>query len=560
MKFSRALWLAVALLSSCREADQPRDAGCASDEVSCGSQCVSTSTDPAHCGRCNHACDATERCILGSCEARCTLAGIALDAGAVDPSDPCAQCTPANSTTEWSARPDGTSCAAQQICAAGQCASQCFIDGVLRTAMAVNPDDGCKACDPAVSTTSWSTRADGTTCAANEVCVAGVCQAKCFIDGASLAAGALDPTNPCQQCNPMVSTSVWSARSDGASCASGKVCTGGTCEARCFVGGTFYAPDAGSLCERCDPGQSTSAFTPAPDGTACGTGQVCAASGCAAKCFIGGVLYADGAVDPLNACQQCTVSNSTTGWSMRATGSSCGAGQLCEANTCVSKCLIDGGFFAADAVNPTQPCETCQPLSSTAAWTMRASVPLFVGGQDLAAQGWTVVSQQPFALDAGADFLRLATSTNSGAPTSGQLLITRAGVVAAGTPFTIRAEVLVESVSPHNALDSAAAFLGSFTPPFGTSTERSAMVYLDAAAIGWADNTQSAPLSVTNGQYRTYLFSVDATNTARLSVDGVPLLTRTGFVSNGTIALGDQTNDPNVDGVMRVRSVSRMCP
>ncbi len=76
----------------------------------------------------------------------------------------------------------------------------------------------------------------------------------------------------------------------------------------------------------------------------------------------------------------------------------------------------------------------------------------------------------------------------------------------------------------------------------------------------WADNTQSAPLPVTNGLYRTYLFSVDATHTARVSVDGVPLLTRPGFVSLGTFAFGDQSNDPNVDGVMRNRSVDLRCP
>lgn len=35
---------------------------------------------------------------------------------------------------------------------------------------------------------------------------------------------------------------------------------------------------------------------------------------------------------------------------------------------------------------------------------------------------------------------------------------------------------------------------------------------------------------------------------------------RTGFVSNGAIAIGDQTNDANVDSVLRIRSVTKLCP
>ena len=331
----------------------------------------------------------------------------------------------------------------------------CFIDGVIRQAMAINPDNACERCEPGTSTSSWSSQPDGTTCAGDEVCSGRNCQAKCFIDGALVAPNQVNPADPCQQCNPSISTSAWSTLADG---------------------------------------------------------------------------------------------------------STCGAGQICEATSCVSKCLISGTLYAADAVNPVQACEQCKPADSTNSWTMRASVPLLIGGQPLAAQGWLVVSQAPFTLTTGADDTRLATSTNGGAPTSGQLLITRAGVVDAGVPFTLRAELQVESASLHNLLDSGAAILAAFTPPFGTGTERNAMVYLDPAAIGWADNTQSAPLAITNGLYRTYLFSVDATNTARVSVDGVPLLTRTGFVSNGTFAFGDQSNDPNVDGVMRIRSVDLLCP
>ena len=86
------------------------------------------------------------------------------------------------------------------------------------------------------------------------------------------------------------------------------------------------------------------------------------------------------------------------------------------------------------------------------------------------------------------------------------------------------------------------------------------MIYLDSAAIGWADDTQSAAFTVTDGAYHVYEFAVDAAKVATVSVDGVAKLTRNNFTTNGTIAIGDQTNDPNVDGTVRVKAVERLCP
>jgi hypothetical protein len=220
-----------------------------------------------------------------------------------------------------------------------------------------------------------------------------------------------------------------------------------------------------------------------------------------------------------------------------------------------------GGADASDASDPDGHVEAsvdsgpdadadagCQPTA------------LLVGGTDITTQGWTVLMQAPATVTNGADYVRLETTTNMGATTSGQLLIQHPAAVVPGTPFKISVVMLVESVNAHNQLDSAAAILGSFAGGFGTATERAEMIYLDSAAIGWADDTQSAAVAVTNGAYHTYELDVDAAGVAHVSVDGVAALTRTGFVTNGTIAIGDQTNDPNVDGVVRIKSVTKLCP
>jgi len=183
---------------------------------------------------------------------------------------------------------------------------------------------------------------------------------------------------------------------------------------------------------------------------------------------------------------------------------------------------------------------------------------LLTGGTDVAAQGWSVVMQAPAMLSYGLDHVKL--QTMPGTTTSGQLLLDHPAAVEMGKPFKIQVVMLVEAVNPHNPADAGAAILGSFTPPFGTPAERNQMIYLDAGKIGWADDAQSFAVAVTDGAYHTYELAVDAGGNATLSVDGTQALTRTGFATNGAIAVGDQTNDKGVDSTLRIRSVTRLCP
>jgi hypothetical protein len=281
--------------------------------------------------------------------------------------------------------------------------------------------------------------------------------------------------------------------------------------------------------------------------------------GCQATCQIDGVTVAAGALDPANACAHCDPEISLNDWSPLPDGTACAVGQVCGAGACAAQCFIDGALVSAGTTNPANACEQCTPATSTTAWSSRGVIPLLVGGVDITTQGWSNTLRQPATLTYVDDYVRLATSTTAGANTSGQFLLYLPNAYDPAQPFKIRVEALVESVSPHNQDDSGAALLGAFTPDFGMPPERAQMVYLDGAAIGWADDSQSAPNATLN-QYHTYELSVDAAKVARVSVDGVAVLTRNDFVTNGTVAVGDQTNDANVDGAMRIRSVSRVCP
>jgi hypothetical protein len=202
----------------------------------------------------------------------------------------------------------------------------------------------------------------------------------------------------------------------------------------------------------------------------------------------------------------------------------------------------------ADAAVDTAPDTAgCQPRS------------LLMGGAMVEPQGWSVTSQAPSALTYGPDYVRLDTSTAAGATTGGQLLLNYPGALPA-PPFKVQVVLLVERVNPHNQLDAAVAILGSFTPPFGAGNDRGQMIYLDGGSIGWADEAQAFTASITNNAYHTLELAVDAGGAARVTLDGIAALARAGYVSNGALAIGDQTNDANVDGAIRIRSVTLLCP
>lgn len=186
---------------------------------------------------------------------------------------------------------------------------------------------------------------------------------------------------------------------------------------------------------------------------------------------------------------------------------------------------------------------------------------LLVGGTDVSAQGWTTVTQAPFTLSDGPGVTLLQTSTRPAATTGGQLLLRYPNALDVGLPFALEVKMQVEQVGSHNPLDSGAAIMGSFTAPFGSSVDRAQMIYLDRDKIGWADDAQQFSVAVADGAFHTYVLSVTGpSGTATVSIDGVPALTRGGFVYNGTIAIGDQTNDPNIDSSLRIESVRLLCP
>ncbi len=179
----------------------------------------------------------------------------------------------------------------QPVCNSGTCKSGCFIAGAFYANAAANPTNACQTCQASFAATSWTTSANGASCGSGQVCSGGTCQSGCWIDGALVGSGTTNTANVCQICKPTASASAWSNNTDGTPCGTGKVCGTGTCQIGCYLGGTVYA--AGSLnpansCQSCAPSTSTTSWYQVPSDctTIAAHDQfTCATVGGIAKCW-----------------------------------------------------------------------------------------------------------------------------------------------------------------------------------------------------------------------------------------------------------------------------------
>ncbi len=550
MRSRSLVFVGVLVMSACN----PEPQTCTASEQTCEGLCTDLSSSAQHCGSCDYACENGERCVGGECVSRCALPGGFVDAGVIDG---CLVCEPIRSSNALSPREDGSSCATGR-CHSGQCEASCFIDGQFISDGSLNGANPCERCDLGVSAIAWAVNTDGTSCGGAQICQSGVCSSGCFIGGVLSAPGTVNALNACEACEPASSTTGWTTRNDGASCGNAQVCQNGACGSGCFIDGVSYATGAinpANVCQSCAPGTSTSTWSAGADGVACGAGQVCSTGSCTAGCFIANAFIDAGALNALNACERCDITNSTTNWSVLAEGASCGAG-VCASDVCVGKCFIDGGFVDAGTSDPSNLCRACRPAISTSDYSQLGVATLLTPGTSVASQGWSVTGVGARSLTDDGGVITLTTSTVSGA--GGYQLLSRR-ISPGGGPFTLRVEWHVDAVNAHNPSDSAAAILGSFNPPFGDVPERSQMVYLDAARVGWADDTQFSAFNNLDGGFHVYELAIDADAGARFSVDGLPMLSRGNFQTNGVIAIGDQTNEPNIESTLSLRSVTLSC-
>jgi len=311
------------------------------------------------------------------CSAGCLVSGVCFPEGVPNPGNPCEVCAPGLSGTAFSPNDgvrcdDGMFCTESDLCSAGVCAGRVRdCDDGLACNGAEACNNGAGACEPGTPT-----------CGPREVCdaLSGACAggcAGCVIDGMCFGDGQINPSNPCQVCR--ASASAWSAN-DGATCDDGLYCTmGDACAAGACVGGAARDCDDGVACdgvEACDEDANACA----PGTTACAADEVCdvRSDRCAllcTGCIVGGVCFGAGQRNPGNPCETCAPDVSRAAFSP-AEGASCddGAfctrGDVCAGGVCAGSpvpSFCDDGVACNGVETCSEASDRCVPGTSTCA-------------------------------------------------------------------------------------------------------------------------------------------------------------------------------------------------
>lgn len=298
----------------------------------------------------------------------CTIGGDCTAAGLVNPSNACQICDPDRDAQGWSNNDgvecdDGSFCTQADRCSAGICsgtARQCD-DGIACNGVS-ECDEANDACSPATNQCETGFLCDAT----SGDCVS-TCDG-CEIDGVCLPNGAEQAGNPCLVCDIALSTVSFSpavGRPCGAAptaCSGQDTCdTSGVCQPNHAVAGSACGNAAVAACNAADTCDGQGACNPnvAANGSLCDDGQFCSlADECqggvcvsstprdcgslrtcdegsnqcrCSGCTVGGECLAPGALDPTNPCQLCDPARSQTSFSAKGDGAFCGAGEQCSA-------------------------------------------------------------------------------------------------------------------------------------------------------------------------------------------------------------------------------------
>ena len=404
--------------------------GCNHCDVTKSTTAFSTKADGNVCSDDKLTCT-DDKCSGGVCvhtlqSGYCKINGACHADGALDTTQGCRRCDVKQSTSSWSDLSDNTQCTSDgqactdDVCKSGQCAhkvkngyclisNSCYQDGQL------NPASECQECDASSAATSWTDKPDGLGCTpdslscTSDACKSGACShtlesGTCLIAGSCHNGGAKQPNKDCNGCDPSQSTSAWSVLSDGTLCSADlyscttDACKSGACTHQlqpnsCLINGTCYTKGTaqpGTDCMTCVPASSTSAWSPASDGTSCTadahgcTADVCKSGSCAHElksgyCLIQNSCLSSGTTHPTIDCLACVPSFSTGSWSSATDGTSCTDDGLgCTRDSCKSgscshtlkpdRCLIQGGCYSKGDSSPQNKCHQCAPATSTSSW------------------------------------------------------------------------------------------------------------------------------------------------------------------------------------------------
>ena len=268
----------------------------------CNGSGTCTSAAAVSCG--NFQCDASKAACKTSC------ASNSGDCNALAPSttDPNGGNSCVSGTCQK--KPNGNTCSDGFSCASGNC-----VNGICC---------GASSCDDGLACTT-------DTCTGNGVCSHTIASSSCVL-GVCYASGAINPTNPCQQCTPTSSQTTWSPVAAGVTCRA----AAGPCDLGEVCDGT------GAACPK-DNFASTATVCRASAGS-CDVAEMCTGTGAACP--------ADGFAPATTVC--------------RASAGACDVAEMCSGASaaCPADLLAPGTTVCHVSTGPCDLAETCTGTSA----------------------------------------------------------------------------------------------------------------------------------------------------------------------------------------------------
>jgi hypothetical protein len=295
-------------------------------------------------------CDAGSSGCDPSCSG-CLIGGDCIGANTPNPENNCQLCDPERNADGWSnadglACNDGFFCTVGDSCQAGACTGsprQC--DDAVDCNGIATCDEATDACSPGESTCGANRFCDVDTATCVSTC------AGCVVSGTCVTSGAQEPGNPCRVCDPANSTTAYSVAM-GRPCGSGPAtCSGqdtcgadGQCQPNHLPAATACGNGASNACDQADSCDGNGSCLPrlSQNGSTCNDGRFC------------------------------TVGDECQGGVCTPTANrNCGAGVSCDETGDVCQCQgcsIGGTCVSAGTVNPTNPCQVCNPTRNATAY------------------------------------------------------------------------------------------------------------------------------------------------------------------------------------------------
>ena len=348
---------------------------CLSGQVLCGDKCIVPEKDNEYCGatgdckdsNAGEKCASGEVCSGGTCGASCLNGQILCNGQCIDPDTDNRYCgangncsVQSTETIDNSKDPNfaGSKCKDGEVCSAGKCGTSCLSSQVLCGGKCIVPETDNAYCG---ASSDCKDANAGSNCKDGEVCSGGTCSVTC-VSGQVLCGGkCILPETDNTYCGAKGKCNNTSASSNdykGATCASGEVCSGGTCGASCLsgqvlCGGKCIVPETdNAYCGAKGKCNSASDSDANYRGKACTNGTKCSEGRCVVTCTSNQIVCGEQCVEPSSSKTNCGAKgkcNNPNVNSQDYQGALCDGDQVCAGGKCVK-----------NSCNSAKPCREIQ--------------------------------------------------------------------------------------------------------------------------------------------------------------------------------------------------------